>query len=139
MPRSKTRTKPSIRTTSATEIPPAAGDEQLHTRSQMWPEVLTLPEAAAYLRISEAEMRSVAGSQGLPGRRIGSEWRFSREAILEWLRRPNMKESLLQMAGAWKDDPEVDEMLKKIYRQRGRPMTEGGRSAHSERSERLTC
>jgi excisionase family DNA binding protein len=88
--------------------------------------VLTLAEAAAYLRVSEAELRRMVGTQSLPGRRIGSEWRFSREAIQDWLRHPSMKESLLQLAGSWKDDPNLDEMIAEIYRQRGRPMTGEG-------------
>ena len=89
-----------------------------------WPEVLTLAEAAAYLRVPEAELAEMVGSQGLPGRRIGAEWRFSRAAIQDWLRRPSMKESALQAAGSWKDDPYLDDMLKEIYQRRGRPMTE---------------
>jgi excisionase family DNA binding protein len=88
--------------------------------------VLTLAETAAYLRVPEAELARMAGSLGLPGRLIGSEWRFSRAAIQDWLRRPSMKESLLQSAGAWKDDPYLEEMLEEIYRRRGRPMIEKG-------------
>lgn len=86
--------------------------------------MLTLAEAAAYLRVPETELARLAGSQGPPGRLIGSEWRFSRAAIQDWLRRPSMKDSLLQSAGSWKVDPYLDEMLEEIYRQRGRPMTE---------------
>jgi hypothetical protein len=52
--------------------------------------VLTLAEAAADLRVPEAEMAEIVGSQGLPGRRIGPEWRFSGAAIQDWLRRPIM-------------------------------------------------
>ena len=93
-------------------------------KDQRWPEVLTLAEAAAYLRVSETELARVAGSQGPPGRLIGSEWRSSRAALQDWLRRPSMKDSLLQLAEAWRDDPYLDDMLGEIYRQRGRPMTE---------------
>jgi hypothetical protein len=82
---------------------------------------------AAYLRVAEAELGRIAGSQGMPGRRIGFEWRFSRAAIQDWLRRPSMKESLLRLAGSWKHDPYLDEMLEDIYRQRGRPMSEEGK------------
>lgn len=35
-----------------------------------WPEVLTLAEAAAYLRVPEAEIVRLVGPQGLPGRLI---------------------------------------------------------------------
>ena len=106
-------------------VPPAPG-EPAPSRAAVWPEVLTLAEAAASLRVSEAELGQVAGSLGLPGRRIGAEWRFSRAALQDWLRQPSMKERPLHLAGVWKDDPYLDEMLKEIYRQRGRPMTEEG-------------
>jgi excisionase family DNA binding protein len=80
-------------------------------RPPEWAEVLTLAEAAAYLRVPETEVERIAATQGLPGRRIGSEWTFSRAAIQDWLRRPSMKESLLRLAGSWKDDPHLEEML----------------------------
>lgn len=124
MSRQKTRTKPPARTKPVMMTEPTPAGETSRVPAAGWPEVLTLTEAAAYLRVPEAELGRIAGSQGLPGRRIGSEWRFSRAALQDWLRRPSMKESLLQLAGSWKDDPDVDEMLAEIYRQRGRPMTE---------------
>jgi excisionase family DNA binding protein len=96
-------------------------------RPAEWPEVLTLAEAAAFLRVAEAEVVRMVGPRGLPGRLIGSEWRFSKKALEQWLRtppEPSSKESLLALAGAWKDDPHAENMLKEIYRQRGRPMTE---------------
>jgi excisionase family DNA binding protein len=120
------KTKPATQIKLRSKRAPTEGLEAGSIRAGEWPEVLTLAEAAAYLRVPEAELGRMAGSQGLPGRRIGTEWRFSRAAIQDWLRRPSMKESLLQLAGIWKDDPDVDEMLREIYRQRGRPMTEEG-------------
>jgi hypothetical protein len=61
--------------------------------------VLTPAEAAVYLRVPETELARMAGLLGPPGRLLGSELRFSRAAIQDWLRRPSMKESLLQLAG----------------------------------------
>ena len=127
MARPKTRTKPLARPNRARTTVTTPGSEPSPVRAAGWPEVLTLAEAAAYLRVPEAELGRMAGSLGLPGRRIGCEWRFSRAAILDWLGRPSMKESLLRLAGSWKDDPYLDEMLDEIYRQRGRPMTEQGK------------
>jgi excisionase family DNA binding protein len=127
MPRPQTRTKPPARTKSVRTTGPTPVTEVSPTPPGGWPEVLTLVEAAAYLRVPEAEVVRIADSQGLPGRRIGSEWRFSRAAIQDWLRRPSMKDRLLQLAGSWKDNPDVEEMLAEIYRQRGRPMTEESR------------
>src|SRR5436190_2256662 len=93
-------------------------------------EVLTLAEAAAYLRLPEAEVVRLVREQGLPGRPAGAEWRFLKAAIQDWLKappaRPSNKEVLMSLAGIWKDDPTIDDMLKEIYRQRGRPMTEDG-------------
>ncbi len=49
------------------------------------PDVLTLGEAAALLRIDERSLAQSANRGELPCRRIGGEWRFSREALLAWL------------------------------------------------------
>lgn len=125
-PSAKTRPKPLAGTKKSTSVRATPGRVELPVRSGEWPEVLTLAEAAAYLRVPEHEVERIAGTQGLAGRRIGSEWRFSRAAIQDWLRRPSMKESLLRLAGSWKDDPDVEEMLAEIYRQRRRPMIEDG-------------
>jgi excisionase family DNA binding protein len=48
-------------------------------------EVLTLDDAAELLRVSPQALRERAESGDIPARRIGDEWRFSREALLAWL------------------------------------------------------
>ncbi len=90
-------------------------------------EVLTLAEAAAYLRLAEADVVNLATSAGLPGRRVNTDWRFFKAAIQQWLSTPPPKggmEGIWTAAGSWKDDPYLDEMLKEIYSKRGRTMTE---------------
>jgi excisionase family DNA binding protein len=90
-------------------------------------EVLTLPEAAAYLRFSEADVVRLIDEQALPARRLGNEWRFSKTAIQQWLSQPLSKanqEGIWAFAGIWKDDPFAEEMLEEIHRRRGRPITE---------------
>jgi excisionase family DNA binding protein len=90
-------------------------------------EVLTLAEAAAYLRVAEEEVLRLANLQELPGRRIGGEWRFLKIALQDWLRTPprsSGKEALLALAGAWRDDPDVDFMVREAHRRRGRPEAE---------------
>ncbi len=127
MPRPKTRTKPSARANQPTKTVVTPSGEPSPVRAAGWPEVLTLAEAAAFLLVTEADVVRMVGPRGLPGRLIGSEWRFSRTALDDWLRtppEPSSRESLLALAGAWKDDPHADDMVKDIYRQRGRPMTE---------------
>jgi len=49
-------------------------------------EVLTLPEAAAYLRVSEEAVAKLVDDRAIPAQRIGEEWRFSKRALSDWLR-----------------------------------------------------
>jgi excisionase family DNA binding protein len=92
-------------------------------------EVLTLAEAAAYLRVPETEVQFMLHHPGFPARRIGNEWRFLRSALHDWLRQPPArpsKEAVLSAIGSWKDDPYLHDLLKEIDKQRGRDMTEAG-------------
>jgi len=105
------RVKPKPEANGLSEIP--AGSD-----------VLTLAEAAAYLRVAEQEVLHMIGTQALPGRKFGQEWRFFRGALQDWLSAAPGKKGLLSQLGAIKDDPYAAEMLKEIYQRRGRPETE---------------
>jgi excisionase family DNA binding protein len=90
---------------------------------------MTLAEAAGYLRLPEDAVVREALYETLPGRKVGTEWRFLRSALQQWLstgRKMSSQEAFLAFAGSWKDDPTVPEMLEEIYRQRGRPMVDDG-------------
>jgi excisionase family DNA binding protein len=50
------------------------------------PEVMNLEEAAAFLRVTPEAVKALAEAQRIPARRIGEAWRFSRPALLEWLK-----------------------------------------------------
>jgi len=89
-------------------------------------DVLTLEEAAAYLRLSEDQVAHLARTQDLPGRAVGDVWRFLKTALQDWLRTPPGKKGLLSQIGALQDDPYLDEMLQDIYKRRGRATTEEG-------------
>jgi excisionase family DNA binding protein len=94
-------------------------------------EVLTLAEAAAYLRLSEADVSSAVHAQGLPGRLVGGQWRFLKAAIQQWLTEGALpsetrKAALLAAAGAFQDDPDLLSICAEAYRRRGRPITEDG-------------
>jgi excisionase family DNA binding protein len=82
-------------------------------------EVLTLAEAARFLRVSETDLVQLAESYDIPGRKIGSEWRFLKLALESWLGGPTSKERLLSHAGEARNDPFADEMQKSISRRRG--------------------
>ncbi|MBW3600547.1 MAG: helix-turn-helix domain-containing protein [Planctomycetes bacterium] len=89
-------------------------------------EILTLAEAAAYLRLPEDAVLDAVQGQHLPGRKVQNEWRFLKPAIQRWLATSPMTghQALADLAGAWKDDPYLEQMLENIYRERGRPMVD---------------
>src|SRR4051812_45818475 len=72
-------------------------------------EVLSLAEAAAYLRLSEKDVMAAVTTQGLPARQmVSGEWRFFKGAIQQWLSvsQPTAdmrKAALLAAAGSLKD------------------------------------
>jgi excisionase family DNA binding protein len=51
-------------------------------------DVLTLTEAAAYLRVEQAALERLVGDEAIPARKIGGEWRFLKKALDDWLRFP---------------------------------------------------
>jgi excisionase family DNA binding protein len=88
------------------------------------PEVLTLEEAAAFLRVSEETVRRLAAQQALPGRNIDDQWRFLKSALADWLQLRSGKAVLLAQAGALAHDESLEPLRDAIYRERGRPETE---------------
>jgi len=110
------------------ELAPAPQSQLQATAENGSPsDVLTLSEAAVYLRLSEVDVLRLVDEQALPARRLGNEWRFLKAAVQQWLGTPlpkGRREGIWAAAGSWKDDPYLDEMLKEIYRRRSQPMTE---------------
>ena len=49
------------------------------------PEVLTAEQAGQLLQLPEATVLELAESGQLPGRKLGSVWRFARAALVAWL------------------------------------------------------
>ena len=69
-------------------------------------EILTLAEAAAYLRVAEQQLLGMVERADLPGRKVGTEWHFLRPALQDWLPAPSRtKKGMLAHIGANKDDP----------------------------------
>jgi excisionase family DNA binding protein len=48
-------------------------------------DVLNVIEAAALIRVHPVTLRKKAVEWGVPHRRLGSEWRFSKKVLLAWL------------------------------------------------------
>ena len=51
-------------------------------------EVLTPKQAADFLQIDENTLVRLADAGELPGKKLGKAWRFSRQALLDWLGAP---------------------------------------------------
>lgn len=52
------------------------------------PDVLTPAQLAELLQVDEKTVRGLAAKGELPARKVGREWRFSRQAVLDWLATP---------------------------------------------------
>jgi excisionase family DNA binding protein len=49
-------------------------------------DVMLLPEAAAFLRCHPETLKKMCKTGGVPHRRVGSGWRFSRSALTHWMK-----------------------------------------------------
>lgn len=49
------------------------------------PEVMTVEDVAAYLRIPKSSVYKLAQLGRIPSQKVGRHWRFRREAIDQWL------------------------------------------------------
>jgi excisionase family DNA binding protein len=49
------------------------------------PDVMTLEEAASYLRVTAADVQSLVDSGEIKAKKIGAQYRISREAIDNYL------------------------------------------------------
>jgi excisionase family DNA binding protein len=65
----------------------AVPDSETQSRHDLPGEaVLTLAEAAAYLRVPEEAISELAAEHAIPAQKIGGEWRFLKRALADWLR-----------------------------------------------------
>ena len=51
-----------------------------------YPEILTMEQAAAYLQVSTRTLQRMVTDGRVPGRQVGSQWRFDREQLRDWVR-----------------------------------------------------
>lgn len=102
-------------------------------------DVLTLAEAAAYLKVSVDGLRADAVAARLPCRNVAGEWRFIKSAIVRWLsnfqeggiviaasahpgvinksmpKDKALNRGLLDSIGAFADDETLLPMMEQIY------------------------
>lgn len=53
------------------------------------PEIMTITEAAAFLRLNPRTLYSLAQRGEIPAQKLGNRWRFSRSALLQWMKAEN--------------------------------------------------
>jgi hypothetical protein len=83
------------------------------------PEVLTLEEAASYLRMSPAVLRDKVTHGIIPGQAIDDDsWRFLKSAIDSWLSRSDSRSVLLSQAGIFVGDEMLVAIQEQIDRDR---------------------
>jgi excisionase family DNA binding protein len=68
-------------------VPQIKGKPESATNAAASDHVLTLAEAAAYLRVPEEQVVHFIDNEGLPARKAGTDWRLLKEAIHDWLTR----------------------------------------------------
>jgi excisionase family DNA binding protein len=93
-------------------------------RQVMMPDVLTLEEVAAYLRIPKETIQQEAARGRIPGRQLDESWRFLKAAIDDWLRSRDSRMILLQQAGALATDETLPQLRAAIFAERRRPECE---------------
>jgi len=60
-------------------------------------EILDLEQAMEFLRASERTMIKLLRDENVPARKIGREWRFTKNSLLEWLAKGGSKDYLTNM------------------------------------------
>ena len=84
------------------------------------PDVLTLEEVSAYLRLPAETVLRQTLQGNIPGRKIEEYWRFLKDAIDDWLCSQSSRTVLLMQAGALADDDSLAELRATIYQARER-------------------
>jgi len=53
--------------------------------------ILTIPEIAKYLKVTEKTIYKLAGAKKIPAFKVGGSWRFSKADIDAWITHESMK------------------------------------------------
>lgn len=59
-------------------VAPVEGDS-------MSDELLTFKQAVDFLQVSEKTLMRLLAEESVPARKIGTKWRFSKQALLQWV------------------------------------------------------
>ena len=83
-------------------------------------EILTADEAAEMFRISTPYIRGMASTGEIPGTKIGDDWRFIRQDLIDYLRERSKRE---QQARRFKQEQNLQQPQTILPGKRGRPRT----------------
>ena len=53
--------------------------------------ILTIPEIAKYLKVTEKTIYKLAGAKKIPAFKVGGSWRFSKTDIDRWITQESLK------------------------------------------------
>jgi Helix-turn-helix domain len=82
------------------------------------PNILTLEETAAYLRLSPETVAQRVLQGDIPGQYIDNTWHFLKPEIDRWQRTHDKRATLLRQAGALADDDTLENLQADIDRAR---------------------
>lgn len=82
---------------------PTGGGESLRRPMQ---EVLTLKEAAKYLRLSRGKVLALAREGRMPAAKLAGKWRFSRRLLRRWVEDKSEDRALARAAEEALKDPD---------------------------------
>lgn len=71
-------------------------------------DILNIDEAAELLRVSIKTFNKVLHNQNMPARKIGREWKFSRQALIDWVGSGRSQEFYNQSSDDDEDEPPVE-------------------------------
>jgi excisionase family DNA binding protein len=92
-------------------------------------EVLTLDEAAALLRVERDIVLQLAEGDAIPARRVGTEWRFRRSALLAWLEGDPAEKAAHASPSIMNDPLLAENLQKELQSVTGRGIDEQPRAA----------
>ena len=90
-------------------------------------DVLTLEEAAKFLRVTKKKLQAAVDKGTVPAQRVEEEWRFFKPTLEKWLSgypKVDGKTAMLRIAGAFEGDETLAEIRAAAYKARGRSETE---------------
>jgi excisionase family DNA binding protein len=111
--KTKSRSKPKTSTSSKS--------------SRVDTDILTLEEAATYLKLPKRVLEEQVDLGTIPGRNIAGHWRFFKPTLNQWLseepskkKELSSKELFLSQAGVFANDPTFPQLIEQIYANRRR-------------------